>query len=171
MPVLPDLLRPDLKLVFCGTAPSRKSAQQQAYYAHPGNQFWPILYQAGFIKQPLQAQDYPRLLDYDIGLTDVNKLQSGVDADLDAEAFDPQGLHEKILRYQPQMLAFTSKNAACAALEVKKLEYGLYAAEGWGETRLWVLPSTSGSARPHWARLHVYWLELGRLWQTGELSA
>lgn len=43
MPVPPDLLAPHLRLVFCGTAAGNVSAARGAYYAGPGNQFWPIL--------------------------------------------------------------------------------------------------------------------------------
>ncbi|HET6586644.1 MAG TPA: mismatch-specific DNA-glycosylase, partial [Oleiagrimonas sp.] len=45
-PVLPDLLRAGLGLVFCGTAPSRRSAAEGAYYAHPGNYFWRARFEA-----------------------------------------------------------------------------------------------------------------------------
>lgn len=164
MSVLPDLLRPGLRLVFCGTAPSRKSAQLQAYYAHPGNLFWPTLYQAGFIPEPLQAAEYPRLLDYHIGLTDMNKTQSGVDADLDRAAFDPEGLRVKLERFQPQWLAFTSKNAATAYFGRTRLDYGAQA-EPIAATRVWILPSTSGNARPHWPKLRQHWFELAAMLQ------
>ena len=33
--VLPDVLAPDLHVVFCGTAPGTRSARDGAYYAHP----------------------------------------------------------------------------------------------------------------------------------------
>jgi TDG/mug DNA glycosylase family protein len=37
--VLPDLLRPGLRVVFIGTAAGAASARAGAYYAGPGNQF------------------------------------------------------------------------------------------------------------------------------------
>ncbi|MFC7609612.1 uracil-DNA glycosylase family protein [Teichococcus aestuarii] len=46
-PVLPDLLAPGLRLVFCGSAPGLVSAARGAYYAHPGNRFWGILHRRG----------------------------------------------------------------------------------------------------------------------------
>ena len=45
--VLPERLKPGLKLVFCGTAAGRQSALQQAYYAHGQNKFWKTLYEVG----------------------------------------------------------------------------------------------------------------------------
>lgn len=36
MPILPDVLQPNLNIVFCGTAPGTVSAQRGAYYANAG---------------------------------------------------------------------------------------------------------------------------------------
>ena len=47
MSVLPDVLAPGLRAVFCGTAAGTKSAIAGAYYAGPGNKFWPTLHAIG----------------------------------------------------------------------------------------------------------------------------
>jgi len=39
--ILPDLLASNLKIVFCGSAAGTKSAENKAYYAGPGNRFYP----------------------------------------------------------------------------------------------------------------------------------
>ncbi|GEO17500.1 hypothetical protein [Microvirga aerophila] len=36
---LPEVLLPNLKIVFCGTAAGNRSAASGAYYAQPGNRF------------------------------------------------------------------------------------------------------------------------------------
>jgi TDG/mug DNA glycosylase family protein len=62
MGVLPDLLQPGLRVVFCGTAVGRQSAAVGAYYAHPNNRFWRILYQTGLtplLLEPHQFRDLP----------------------------------------------------------------------------------------------------------------
>lgn len=165
MPVLPDLLREGLKIVFCGTAPSSRSAQLGAYYAHGGNLFWQVLHWAGFTPVRLAPVQYRDLLGYGIGLTDLNKVQSGVDAELDVSFYDPQALAEKILFFRPRILAFTSKNGAQAFYGRGALSFGPQS-ESIGQTQLWVLPSTSGSARAHWPLLKHYWFELGELFRT-----
>ena len=147
-PILPDLLRPGLQLVFCGTAPSRASAAAAAYYAHPGNAFWRALFGAGITPRQLAPAEYPQLLALGIGLTDLAKQHSGVDAELPKHAFDVAALREKIERYQPRLLAFTSKNAARAVLG-SRIDYGLQT-QGLGSTRFFVLPSPSGQARRSW---------------------
>jgi TDG/mug DNA glycosylase family protein len=89
------------------------------------------------------------LLDYGIGLTDLAKGHSGNDDQLPRDAFDVPALRAKIERHSPRLLAFTSKNAARAALG-HAVGYGLQD-ELIGSTQLFVLPSPSGQARGHWS--------------------
>ncbi|OOG39303.1 mismatch-specific DNA-glycosylase [Rhodanobacter sp. C05] len=146
--ILPDVLRPGLKLVFCGTAAGKRSAAERAYYAHPGNLFWRALFKAGLTPRQLAPSEFPQLLDYGIGLTDLAKRHSGNDDELPRDAFDVPALIAKIERYAPRLLAFTSKNAARAALS-QAVSYGLQFGI-IGNTQLFVLPSPSGQARGHW---------------------
>lgn len=146
--ILPDVLQHHLALVFCGTAAGRRSAAEQAYYAHPGNLFWRALFEAGLTPRRMAPVEFPQLSELGIGLTDLGKHHSGNDDQLPPDAFDAMSLHRKIERYQPRLLAFTSKNAARAALG-RGVDYGLQQ-ERIGRTQLFVLPSPSGQARGHW---------------------
>lgn len=146
--ILPDLLQPGLRLVFCGTAAGRRSAEEGAYYAHPGNLFWRTLHAVQLTPRLFAPAEYPLLPTLGIGLTDLAKHHMGNDDELPRDAFDAAALRARIERYAPRMLAFTSKAAARAAL-------GHEAGYGWqteriGETQLFVLPSPSGQARGHW---------------------
>lgn len=143
--LIPDLLSPGLRVVFCGTALGHESARRKAYYAHPGNAFWGALHRLGFTPERFAPEDYPRVLDCGIGLTDLCKTVSGNDHELPAGSFDAPALHRKILEYQPRFLAFTSKNAASGylGLPVGRIPYGLLK-ETIGDTRLFVLSSPSG---------------------------
>lgn len=149
--LVPDLLAPDLKLVLCGTALGRESALRRAYYANPGNRFWRTLHEVGLTPERIAPQDYTRLLDHGIGLTDLAKRHFGNDGELPADAFDVPALRERIERYGPAMLAFTSKTGASALLgrSTGKIALGAQA-ETIGVTRLFVLPSPSGFARRYW---------------------
>lgn len=148
---VPDVLAPGLKVVFCGTALGRISAERRAYYAHPGNFFWRTLHATGLTPERLAPEEYQRVLEHRIGLTDLSKLHFGNDAELPDDAFDVDALRAKIEHYQPGALAFTSKTGAAAFLgrPTGKMELGLQP-EAVGSTRLWVLPSPSGQARIYW---------------------
>jgi TDG/mug DNA glycosylase family protein len=148
---VPDMLAPGLCVVFCGTALGRISAQRRAYYANPGNFFWRTLYRVGLTPHQFAPEEYASLLPLGIGLTDLCKTAYGNDAELPEDAFDVAGLRAKILRYQPRLLAFTSKTGAAAVLECATgaLAYGVQS-ERIGDTQLFVLPSPSGHARRYW---------------------
>ena len=45
---VPDVLAPDLAVVFCGINPGRVSAAAAAHFANPRNDFWRLLHEAGF---------------------------------------------------------------------------------------------------------------------------
>lgn len=155
--VLPDVLEPGLSLVFCGTAAGRRSAAEHAYYAHPGNLFWRALFQAGLTSRLLSPAEFPQLRALGIGLTDLAKLHSGNDTELPPDAFDVDALRRKMKLYRPRLLAFTSKNAARAALD-HAVSYGVQDETMEGSI-LFVLPSPSGQARGHWSL--APWLALG----------
>jgi TDG/mug DNA glycosylase family protein len=62
MAILPDLLAPGLNIVFCGTAVSAVSAARGAYYAGPGNAFWPTLYAVGLTPRRFEPEEYPSII-------------------------------------------------------------------------------------------------------------
>lgn len=147
--ILPDILAPNLKVVFCGTAAGTVSAKRKAYYAGPGNLFWPTLHRIRLTPHQLNSADYPNVLQYGIGLTDIAKNTFGEDASLSRADFDAAGLRERISKLSPQVLAFNGKRAAKEFFDRKTLAYGLQS-EQIGTTAIFVLPSTSGAARGFW---------------------
>ena len=161
-PLVPDVLQPGLAVVFCGTALGRESFRQRAYYAHPGNRFWRTLHNVGLTPYQILPKEYPIVTRFGIGLTDVCKTSYGNDIDILAPQFDPLATREKILRYQPRLLAFTSKKAASvfSGTQTGTIEYGVQP-ESAGSTRLYVLPSPSGSGSKYWDA--SYWQMLAEL--------
>ncbi|WP_119072410.1 mismatch-specific DNA-glycosylase [Aggregatilinea lenta] len=149
MPVLPDVLAPGLKVVFVGTAASRRAAEVGAPYAGPGNRFWDILYAAGFTPRRLKATEFQTVTQYGLGLTGMAPNAVGNDDVLRPEDFDAAGLRAKIEQFQPRVVAFAGKRAAQEFLGHRIPAYGLQP-ESVGPTRIWVLPSTSGAARAFW---------------------
>ncbi len=147
-PILPDLLAPGLRVVFCGTAPGAASARAGAYYAGPGNRFWVTLHEVGLTPVLLSPAEFARLPEFGIGLTDVSKTASGSDLEVGSNGVDPERLAAGIDAARPSHLAFNGKNAARAALG-RPVDYGPQP-ERIGGAKTWVLPSTSGAARRFW---------------------
>jgi TDG/mug DNA glycosylase family protein len=149
--VLDDLLGDSLQVVFCGTAAGTASAKAGAYYAHKQNKFWRILHDTGLTSELLQPQQYRDLLHERIGLTDLVKTHFGMDHQLPLSELRETArarLRVSILKHRPKFLAFTSKTAGQGFLGGKR-DYGEQI-ELIGETRIWILPSTSGAANGAW---------------------
>jgi TDG/mug DNA glycosylase family protein len=157
--VLPNILRPGLRIVFCGTAAGTASARAKAYYAGPGNGFWKVLHEAGLTPVQLSPDEFERLPEFGIGLTDICKVLHGSDEEVGTIEFDVDGLRARIAEVEPANLAFNGKNAARGALE-RGVDYGLQP-EQIGGAAVWVLPSTSGAARRFWDI--EPWRELARV--------
>ena len=148
---LPDQLRPNLRLVFVGTAASTRSAELGHYYAHPGNRFWRALHEARITPRRYQPSEFASLIELGIGFTDLSKSGAGMDHQIAAETIDVAGFRAKIEKYRPKTIAFTSKKAA-------SLFYGRPSSrillgrqprdESWPE--IFVLSSPSGAASGSW---------------------
>ena len=149
--ILPDRLKPGLKLVFCGTAAGRQSALSRAYYAHGQNKFWTTLHKVGLTPHLFAPQEYEKLWDLGIGLTDIAKHVYGMDHQLPRDALGTgavAALKARILKARPRILAFTSLNGGRKVM-------GMRAAAGeqvemLGDTRVFILPSPSPLAANHW---------------------
>jgi double-stranded uracil-DNA glycosylase len=158
--ILPDVLQLNLKVVFVGTAAGNKSAARKEYYAGPGNLFYPTLASCGFTPHILKPMEYPKLLNYGIGLTDLVKHHFGMDKDLKQEYFDTKSFEDKILKYQPQWVCFNGKEAARMYFNLKKTNLVSYGLQNncIGKTKLYVAPSTSSQAIAYWNE--KFWKEL-----------
>lgn len=154
--ILPDVLKENLKIVFCGTAAGFVSAQKRQPYAGPGNKFWSMLHKTGLTPYQLDPSEFKSLLKYEIGLTDMAKTAIGTDDYLKKTDFN-NPLKEKILLYRPHYLAFNGKRAAQEFFQQKKVSYGLQI-DTIGKTNIYILPSTSGAAVRYWDE--SYWAEL-----------
>ena len=150
--ILPDVLEPGLRVVFCGTQAGAASARRGAYYAGPGNKFWPVLHEIGLVPERLRPEEFRTLPRYGIGLTDVAKRTSGPDSALRGGHFDVAGFTARIAANRPRILAFNGKRAAQAALGINegRLAYGPQA-QGLADADIYVLPSTSGAAAGFWS--------------------
>jgi double-stranded uracil-DNA glycosylase len=159
--VLPDVLEPGLKIVFCGTAAGTVSARRGAYYAHPQNRFWPALHAVGLTPRLMRPEEYPELPRWGLGLTDIAKHVSGMDRELPPGALSADAcaaLEAKIMAAEPAWLAFTSLAAGRRYLK-RAAGFGEQR-ERIGRTRLWLLPSPSPTAGWNWAANEHWWQAL-----------
>ncbi len=146
LPGLPDILVSGLALVFIGSNPSIRASETGHYYAHPGNRFYPLLFEAGLTPRRLRPEEDVLLPTFGIGMTDLHERPSRR-ADEVPDAVYRAG-RERIValvaRYQPRWLC-------CNGARVYQNLTGARGPARYGaqeETiagcRLFVVPSTSG---------------------------
>ena len=61
---VPDVIAPDLDILFCGINPGLYTAAIGHHFGRPGNRFWPTLYAAGITPRLLDPSEEQELLRY-----------------------------------------------------------------------------------------------------------
>jgi double-stranded uracil-DNA glycosylase len=142
---VPDVIAPNLKILFCGINPGLYTAAVGHHFARPGNRFWPALYQAGFTDRLLSAFDERELLEKGYGVTNVVQRASASADALTREELLQGGkqLSKKVKRYRPKILSVLGLGAYRAAFNDPSAKVGRQE-RSIGETMLWVLPNPSG---------------------------
>jgi len=140
---VPDVLAPDLRIVFVGINPGRVSAAARAHFANPRNDFWRLLHAAHLTSHLYEPHQQFALLEEGIGVTNAAYRTTPGSGDLRRADFagSAERLERIALELRPGWLAFVGKEAFRGAFgerpELGRRERTL------GETQLFVLPSTS----------------------------
>jgi double-stranded uracil-DNA glycosylase len=142
---VPDVIAPNLRVLFCGINPGLYSGATGWHFARPGNRFWPTLYAAGFTTRLLAPFEEYELLDSGYGITNVVARATATADELTNEELLAGGrrLVAKVRRQRPRFLALLGIGAYRAAFERPKARLGLQA-ETISRTAIWVLPNPSG---------------------------
>jgi double-stranded uracil-DNA glycosylase len=140
---VPDLLAPDLEVVFVGINPGFHSDARAAHFANPRNDFWRLLHAAGFTPRLVDPSEQHEVLRHGIGVTNAAYRTTRGSSDLRKDDF--AGSAERLARIcvglRPRALGFVGKEAYRGPFGGRPA-HGLQG-ERLGETLLYVLPSTS----------------------------
>lgn len=142
---VPDIIAPNLNVLFCGINPSLYSAAVGHHFARPGNRFWRSLHAAGYTERVLSPFEDRDLLEFGYGLTNIVDRATARADELKAEELilGQQQLTVKIQQYQPQFLAILGISAYRTAFNRPKAVIGRQA-ELSSSATIWVLPNPSG---------------------------
>jgi double-stranded uracil-DNA glycosylase len=143
--LVPDIIAPNLKVLFCGINPSLYSAAVQHHFARPGNRFWKTLHAAGFTDRLLSPFEDQALLEFGYGVTNlVERATARADELTAAELMAGyEALIAKVQHYRPQCLAILGVSAYRTAFQQPKATIGRQA-ESFQGALLWILPNPSG---------------------------
>ena len=147
---LPDLIAPDLDVLFCGINPGLYTAAIGHHFGRPGNRFWPALHASGFTPRLLQPWEERELLALSLGITNMVERTTATAAELSPEEYVAGGrrLVGLVAQYRPRIVAFLGIGAYRTAFARPKATLGLQE-ERIGESILWALPSPSGLNAHH----------------------
>ncbi|HEV7241200.1 MAG TPA: G/U mismatch-specific DNA glycosylase [Thermoanaerobaculia bacterium] len=142
---LPDVIAPNLDVLFCGINPGLYTAAVQQHFGRPGNRFWPTLHRAGFTPRLFHPSEQRDLLTLGYGITNVVARATAAADELTREELieGARILTRKVKRHKPRYLAVVGIGAYRTAFERPKAKLGLQE-ERIGETKVWVLPNPSG---------------------------
>jgi TDG/mug DNA glycosylase family protein len=155
---VPDVLAPDLDVIFCGINPGRVSAAAAEHFANPRNDFWRLLHDAGFTPRLVAPREQFDVLRWRIGLTNAAPRTTPGSSDLRAADFAGAAarLERLAVELRPRAIAFVGKEAYRGPFR-ERPDHGRQQHK-LGETMLFVLPSTSpaNAAVPYSERLHWF---------------
>ena len=142
---LPDVIAPDLSVLFCGINPGLYTAAVGHHFGRPGNRFWPTLHRAGFTPQLYKPENQRELLSLGYGITNIVARATNAADELTPDELSrgAEVLRRKVLRYRPRVLAVVGIGAWRTAFARPRAKLGLQE-ERIGATAVWLLPNPSG---------------------------
>jgi len=150
---LPDVIQPDLKVLFCGINPGLYSAAIGHHFGRPGNRFWGALHASGFTNRLLTAWEDRDLLQLSCGLTNLVERASARAAELRPAELRAgrAALEAKLQENRPAWIAILGIGAYRTAFNRPQAGLGRQI-ERLGGFGLWVLPNPSGLNAHHQPR-------------------
>lgn len=152
---IPDVLGPDLRVLFVGINPGLVSGASGHHFARPGNRFWRVLDEAGFTPRLLRPDEQDLLPALGLGITNLVTRVTATAAELsDDELRAGAGRVEVLVRdLGPRHVAFLGLTTYRIAFGRRGAVVGEQA-ERLADTRTWVLPNPSG-LNAGWSRARL----------------
>jgi TDG/mug DNA glycosylase family protein len=142
---VPDVIGPDLRVLFSGINPGLISAATGHHFARPGNRFWPALHLSGFTPRQFRPDEQHELAPLGLGITNVVARTTARADELTRDELVEGGaiLRAKVARWRPRWLAVVGVTAYRDAFGDRTAAIGRQDAT-LGATGIWVLPNPSG---------------------------
>lgn len=143
---VPDIIAPDLKVLFCGVNPGLWSAAVSHHFARPGNRFWKALHLSGFTDDLVSPDNERDLLRYRLGITNLVDRATRSADELNREDLreGARRLRSKVQRWKPRCVAVLGLGAYRSAFSDPQAQIGVQPSM-LGRSSVWLLPNPSGA--------------------------
>jgi len=142
---VPDLIAPNLKVLFVGINPGLYTAAIGHHFGRPGNRFWPALFAGGFTERLLSPWEKELLLERGYGITNLVYRATARADELTGDELraGAKALVKKVRRYRPALVAVVGITSYRIAFDRPLAKLGLQE-EKIADASIWVLPNPSG---------------------------
>jgi TDG/mug DNA glycosylase family protein len=142
---VPDVIAPNLKVLFVGINPGLYSAATRRHFARPGNRFWPALRDGGFTDGLMSPFENKLLLDRGYGITNICRRATNAADELSKDELirGAKTLIRKVRKFHPRIVAILGVGSYRTAFKQPNAQVGRQQ-ETIGDSVIWLLPNPSG---------------------------
>lgn len=162
MKQVPDIIAPNLKVLFVGFNPGSRSAQTGHHFAGYSNKFWKLLAASALTPYQFTPEEDTKLLTLGLGITNIVMRPSRTAAEITKAEFQAGRLmlQEKLASYKPQVACYAGVGVYREFARQAKVVCGWQTDNVVAGVLDFVVPSPSGLTRILFADQLSYYQEL-----------
>jgi len=159
---VPDIIGPNLKILFIGFNPGGRSAETGHHFAGYSNRFWKLLAVAALTPHQFKPEEDGQLLALGLGITNIVDRPSRTAAEITKAEYQEGRivLQEKLQRYTPKVACFAGVGVYREFTRQARVTCGWQAISVVTGVADFVVPSPSGLTRIVFAEQLAYYQEL-----------
>ena len=159
---VPDIIAPNLKILFIGFNPGKRSAETGHHFAGYSNKFWKLLAAAALTPYQFKPEEDGKLLALGLGITNIVDRPSRTAAEITKEEYQAgrMVLQEKLLLYKPRVACFAGVGVYREFIRQARVACGWQTGSVVPGVADFVVPSPSGLTRIVFADQLAYYQEL-----------
>jgi TDG/mug DNA glycosylase family protein len=124
---VPDLIKPDLKILFVGINPGKRSGETGHHFAGKSNRFWRFLAESGLTPEKIDPFRDDRMLELGYGITNIVPRTTAAASELRPEELrqGAERLISVIGECRPKVVGYLGKVVYQYLVKRQRIEWGL----------------------------------------------
>ena len=159
---VPDIIGPNLKILFIGFNPGSRSAETGHHFAGYSNKFWKLLAAAALTTHQFKPEEDRQLLALGLGITNIVARPTRTAAEITKAEYQEgrMVLQDKLRLYKPQVACFAGVGVYREFTRQARVACGWQTSNVVTGVADFVVPSPSGLTRIVFAEQLAYYQEL-----------